>query len=576
MIKLLKHLKPIEWLQFFAVICLVVGTVAIDMALPEYMAEIISQVGAGAGVNEILITGAIMLALCFGSIILSGLAGFFSAHISAGLCQTVRQKLFDKVGSFSMQEIERFSTASLITRSTNDITQLQQTYAIGIRMIFTAPVMAIWALCKIIDKSSELSGITAIFLVIMVAGIMALFLFAFPRFKKLQSKVDKLNLVTRENLTGIRVVRAYNAEEKQLNKFEDANTDFSKTNLFLNRLMALLSPFMTIVMSGLSLTLVWIGAYLIGENLLNVPVLMEFTQYSALVLMSFVMLSLLFLILPRASVSARRVREVLDSQTTIADGSNDFKEKGLGKLEFKNVCFRYPDAKDPVLKKINFSLNKGETLAIIGSTGSGKSTIINLIMRFYDTTKGKILIDNQDIKDIKLEQLYDRIGYIPQKSLLFSGTVFDNVAYGTHNASKEDIDKAIEISQAKEFVEKLDGKTDFMVSQGGNNLSGGQKQRLSIARAIAKNPEFLLFDDSFSALDFATDKKLRTALKENMKDATKVIVAQRIGTVMDADKILVLNEGNVIGLGTHKELMQTCNVYRELAYSQLSKEDLES
>lgn len=574
MIKLMKYFNKLEWLQFFAVIILVVGGVAIDMQLPDLMAEIMQKIGARSQVSEILKTGFLMLGLCLLSVGCSICSGFFSAHISAGLCQTVRTKLFDKVGNFSMQEINKFSTASLITRSTNDITQLQITYAIGIKMIFTAPIMAIWAICKIIGKSSSLSLITALFLIVMVAGIISLFLFAFPKFKNMQKKIDKLNLVTRENLTGIRVIRAYNAEEKQTAKFEDANIDLSKTNLFLNRLMALLSPFMTMVMSGLSLALVWVGASLIGQNLLNVPNLMAFTQYGALVLMSFVMLSMLFLILPRAEVSARRVREVLNSNTSIKDGTKELLNNG--QIEFKNVCFSYPNAQEKVLENISFKINKGETFAIIGSTGSGKSTIMNLLMRFYDATSGEILYDNINIKDLKLEPFYDKIGYIPQKSTLFAGTVKHNVFYSAKDLSDENLEKALTVSQSKEFVEKLDGKTEFMVSQGGNNLSGGQKQRLCIARALAKNPEFLFFDDSFSALDFKTDKQLRQALKENYDGTTKVIVAQRIGTIMDADKIMVLNEGKIIGLGTHKSLMKNCDVYKELAYSQLSKEELEN
>lgn len=574
MIKLMKFFKPTEWLQFFVVIGLVVCVVAIDMTLPDYMADIMTKIQLGSTALEILKVGAIMLGLSFASIIFSGAAGFFSARISAGLCKTVRSKLFDKVGQFSMQEINRFSTASLITRSTNDITQLQNTYAIGIRMVFTAPIMAIWAILKIIDKSSDLSAVTAIFLVIMLVGLTSILLFAIPKFTKLQKSVDQVNLVTRENLTGLRVVRAYNAENIQSDKFEDANVKLSKINLFLNRVMALLSPFMTIIMSGLSLALVWFGAYLIGDNLLDVPSLMAFTQYSSLLLTSFIMLSMMFIMLPRAEVSAKRVREVLYSKSSIIDGTQPFATDTKGQISFKNVNFAYPNAQDKVLQDINFEINSGETLAIIGSTGSGKSTIINLLMRFYDITSGEILIDGKNIKDVSLEELYNKIGYVPQKSTLFSGTVEDNVGYGMAKKDKKTIQKAINISQAEEFVGKLKGKLKYHISQGGANLSGGQKQRLSIARALAKQPEFLFFDDSFSALDFATDKKLRDALKAEADKSTKIIVAQRIGTVMDADKIMVLDNGKMIGFGTHKQLMKKCPVYRELAYSQLSKEDL--
>ena len=574
MIKLMKYLKPIEWLQFFVVIGLVVCVVAIDMQLPDYMADIMAKIQVGSTTLEILKIGAIMLGLSFASILFSGAAGFFSARISAGLCRTVRAKLFDKVGQFSMQEINRFSTASLITRSTNDITQLQNTYAIGIRMIFTAPIMAIWAIVKIIDKSGDLSLVTAVALVIMLLGLISILMFALPKFTKLQKAVDRVNLVTRENLTGLRVVRAYNAENIQSEKFEDSNIKLSKLNLFLNRVMALLSPFMTIIMSGLSLALVWFGAYLIGDGLLDVPSLMAFTQYSSLVLMSFIMLSMMFIMLPRAEVSAKRVREVLNSQSSIVDGTQSFPQDTKGTIQFKNVDFAYPEAKDKVLQDINFEVNSGETLAIIGSTGSGKSTIINLLMRFYDITSGEIFIDGKNIKEVPLKDLYNKIGYVPQKSTLFSGTVEDNVGYGMSDKDKKTIKKAIQISQAEEFVEKQKGKLKYHISQGGANLSGGQKQRLSIARALSRKPEFLFFDDSFSALDFTTDKKLREALKEDSNQSTKIIVAQRIGTVMDADKIMVLNEGKMLGFGTHKQLMKNCPVYRELAYSQLSKEDL--
>lgn len=574
MIKLMKYFKQTEWLQFFAIICLVVCIVAVDMQLPDYMADIMTQVGMGSSAVEILKTGGIMLGLAFASVLFSILAGFFSARISAGLCRTVREKLFDKVGSFSMQEINKFSTASLITRSTNDITQLQNTYAIGIRMVFTAPIMAIWAILKIVDKSADLSFVTCAFLITMLVVIFAIFLFVLPKFSKMQKGVDRLNLVTRENLTGLRVIRAYNAEATQTEKFEDANQNLSKINLFLNRTMALLSPFMNVIMSGLSLALVWIGASLIEQDLLNVPTLMAFTQYSSLVLISFVMLSMLFLILPRGQVSAKRVREILSSKSTIQDGSETLNPNSAGTIVFKNVHFAYPNAKQKVLQNINFEVNKGETLAIIGSTGSGKSTIINLLMRFYDTTSGCILVNGQNIKQLKLSELYSKIGYIPQKSSLFSGTVEENVSYGMLAPDAKTVKKALKISRSESFVNKLDSKTKYRVSQAGTNLSGGQRQRLSIARALAKEPEMLLFDDSFSALDFTTDKKLREALQKHCADTTKIIVAQRIGTIMEADKILVLDDGKTVGLGSHKTLMKDCEVYRELAFSQLSKEDL--
>ncbi|MBR1925964.1 MAG: ABC transporter ATP-binding protein [Clostridia bacterium] len=574
MLKLMKYMTKTEWLQFFVIVGLVVVDVFCSITLPEYMAKIIRQVGENSPVSKIWETGLIMLLIAFCSLLCVCLAGYFSARVSAGLCKTIRKNVYEKVGNFSMKEINKFSTASLITRSTNDITQIQQTYAIGFRLFFTAPIMAIWAIVKIVGSSFQLSLITASFILFLLIFLMTLVVLVFPKFKIMQKRLDKLNLVARENLTGIKVIRAYNAEQKQTEKFKEANKDFFDVNLFLNKTMSLLSPIMSVVMSGLSLTLIWVGSKLIGQGL-NVADLMAFTQYSSMLLISFTMLSMMFLILPRANVSAKRIREVLDSKSSIMNGTIKDVED-LGTIEFKNVCFSYPENKEETLKNISFKLNKAETLAIIGSTGSGKSTIINLIMRFYDATKGEILIDGQNIKDLDLKSLYQKIGYSPQKSAIFSGSIKQNIGYGMdENKHQDKILKALKVSQSEEFVSKLENTINHHISQNGNNISGGQKQRLSIARALAKEPEILLFDDSFSALDFTTDQKLRHELKNSYKNATKVIVAQRIGTIMDADQIIVLEDGKIAGCGKHNDLMKNCEIYRELAYSQLSKEELE-
>ena len=574
MIKLLKYMKKTEWLQFLIVVISVVADCLLTILIPEYMAEIIKQVQLSATTWQIVQTGLVMLSLALGSLFCTIIAGYFAARVSAGLCRTIRHNIYEKVGNFSMKEIDQFSTASLITRSTNDITQLQQTYSIAFKLLLSAPVLAICAIVKIVGKSWQLSLTTAGFVLFLTVTLFVLMFLVFPKFKLLQKRVDKLNLATRENLTGIKVIRAYNAQEKQTKKFEKTNKEFFNVNIFLNKTMAVLSPLMGLVMQGLSLTIIWFGSYLLGQNILNVEDLMEFTQYSAILLISFTMLSMMFWILPRANVSAKRVREILNSQSSIVDG-NITETNKLGTIEFKNVSFFYPNSQEDAIKNITFKIEKGKTLAIIGSTGSGKSTILNLIMRFYDASDGEILIDGVNIKEFKLSALYDKMGYAPQKSSIFSGSVKQNIGYGLdENKQINDVLKALKVSQSEEFVQKLENGIDAQISQGGNNISGGQKQRINIARALAKNPEFLLFDDSFSALDFLTDKKLRKDLKENYQKATKVIIAQRIGSIMEADKIIVLDEGKIIGEGTHDDLMKTCSVYQEIAYSQLEKEDL--
>lgn len=574
MIKLLKYMTKFQWLQF----CLIVACVFFDaffvIKLPESMAVIINQVRISAPVIEIVKTGLVMLLYAICSLLCVVLAGYFSARVSASLCKNIRSKIYTKVGNFSMKEINKFSTASLITRSTNDITQLQQTYAIGFRILFTAPILAAFAIIKIVGKSWQLSLTTAGFVLFLTLVFVGLIIFVLPKFKLMQKRIDKLNLVTRENLTGIKVIRAYNAQEKQTTKFEKANKEFFDVNLFINKAMAMLSPIMGIVMNGLSLTIVWFGSYLVGQNILNIAEMMEFTQYSAILMISFTMLSMMFLILPRANVSAKRVREVLNSTSSIVDGSV-FNAENTGTIEFKDVCFAYPESSENAVENISFKLDKGQTLAIIGSTGSGKSTILNLIMRFYDVSSGKILIDGVDVRDYKLSALYDKIGYSPQKSAIFSGTVQQNIGYGMdEEKQKQDVLKALKVSQSKEFVDKLEHGIKSHISQGGNNISGGQKQRVSIARALARQTEFLLFDDSFSALDFLTDKKLRKDLQKEYKDATKIIVAQRVGSIMDADNIIVLDNGKIVGQGKHKDLLKKCTIYREIAYSQLNKEEL--
>ena len=574
MIKLLKHMTKKDWLQFVLIIVFIVCETYLVIKLPESMAIIVAKVQMGAPTSEIVHTGLIMFAYAFAILASVLMAGYFCARVSASLCKNIRGKLYSKVGNFSMKEIDKFSTASLITRSTNDITQLQQTYAIGFRILFTAPILAIFAIVKIVGKSWQLSLTVAGFVLGLTFIFIGLMFFVFPKFKIMQKRIDRLNLVTRENLTGIKVIRAYNAQEKQTEKFEEANKKFFDINLFLNKTLAFISPIMGIAMNGLSLTIVWFGSHLVGQNLLNVAEMMEFTQYSAILMVSFTMLSMLFLILPRANVSAKRVREVLESSSSIIDGT-ETNNKNLGSIEFQNVSFAYPESSEEAVKNISFKVKKGETLAIIGSTGSGKSTILNLIMRFYDATSGKILIDGTEIKDLKLSSLYSKIGYSPQKSAIFSGTVKQNIGYGMdENAHEKEVLKALKVSQSKEFVDKLPDKIESHISQGGNNISGGQKQRISIARAIARNAEFLLFDDSFSALDFLTDKKLRKELEKEYKNATKIIIAQRIGSIMDADQIIVLDNGKIVGQGKHKDLLSSCKIYKEIAYSQLNEEEL--
>lgn len=586
MIKIFKYLKSKDWALIFVSLLFIVTQVWLDLKLPDYMSDITVLVQTeGSQMSEIWRTGGYMLLCAFGSLISAMIVGFFISQIAAGLSRTLRSNIFSKVESFSMHEINQFSTSSLITRSTNDITQIQMIIAMGLQVLIKAPIMAIWAISKISSKSFKWTAATAGAVIVLILIVSVVFLLALPKFKKIQVLTDNLNRVSRENLTGIRVVRAYNAENYQEDKFEVANNDLTRTNLFTSRVMGVMMPSITLIMSGLTLAIYWIGAYLINEAQMMDKItlfsdMVVFSSYAIQVVMSFMMLIIVFIMLPRAQVSAKRVNEVLETELTIKNGKvkeND--PSKVGEIEFKNVSFKYPDAADYVLENISFKANKGETVAFIGSTGSGKTTLINLIPRFYDVTEGEVLVDGINVKDYDKNFLTNKIGYVSQKTVMFSGTITSNVSYGDNGKEKGNIDaikKAVEIAQGKEFVEKIDKTYDGEVSQGGTNLSGGQKQRLSIARAVYRDPEVYIFDDSFSALDYRTDRVLRSILNKETKDRTKLIVAQRIGTIKDADKIVVLDEGKIVGIGRHKELLKTCEVYKEIAYSQLSKEELEN
>lgn len=575
MLKLLKYLKWYDYLLSLLVVAFVVGQVWLNMELIESMGKIVALIQAhaeGATLTSEMLwdLGIKMILMAVGICACVIVVAFLASKISTSFSRTLRSKVFEKVNSFSMEEMNKFSTASLITRSTNDIRQVEQTVFMTLRMAIMAPIMAGFSIAKIVGSSKELTWATVVSVVLLLVLIIVLFIFAVPKFTSIQKKTDKINNVTRENLTGLRVVRAYNAEKEQEQKFEVVNEDLTKTNLFVNRLMALLFPGMNIIMNGLSVAIYVLGAYLINGGSLEYSTMVTFVSYAMNILMSFMFISMMFVMVPRGVVSARRINEVLLTKTKIHDGVGaEGKEKGS--VEFKNVFFKYPDAEEYVLEDISFKVNKGETIAFIGSTGSGKSTLINLIPRFFDATSGEILVDGVDVKDYKLSDLNDKIGYVPQKGYLFSGTIRSNLCYGAENASEEKLVEALKISQSN-FVKKLDGGLDHEIAQGGTNVSGGQRQRLSIARAIVKQPEIYIFDDSFSALDYKTDKTLRSALEKHTKDATKIIVAQRVGTILNADKIIVLNEGKMVGVGTHDELMKTCEVYREIAQSQLGKE----
>ena len=584
MIKLLKNLPKRNWLMMLFAIGFVVLQVWLDLTIPDYMADITALVQTdGSKMADIMAAGGKMLLCAFGSLAATVVVAIISSRIASDFSAVLRAKLFNKVQGFSMEEIGRFSTASLITRSTNDVTQVQMFVTMGFQVLIKAPILAIWAVCKISAKSWQWTFSTGVAVAVLLIVVGLCVLIALPKFKKLQELTDDINRVTRENITGINVVRAYNAEKYQENKFETANNNLTKTQLFTSRTMSFMMPGIQLIMSGLPLAIYWIGAYLINKADMMSKItlfsdMVTFSSYAMQIVMAFMMMVMVFIILPRASVAAKRINEVLDTEATIEDGDKDIKDSGIrGEIEFKNVNFKYPDAEDYVLSDISFSVKKGETLAIIGATGCGKSTVINLIPRFYDVTEGEVLVDGVNVKDYKQKELRNKIGYVSQKATLFGGTVKSNIAYGDNGKDgfmESDIVDSVYVAQASEFVEKMDEGYDSYIAQGGGNLSGGQKQRLSIARAVCRHPEIFIFDDSFSALDYRTDRALRSALKKECADATKIIVAQRIGTIRDADKIIVLENGTIAGMGKHDELMKNCEVYRQIAYSQLSKEEL--
>lgn len=585
MLRIFKNFRKQEVVLALFSVVFVVAQVWLELKLPDYMREITSLITTqDSAMHDILIAGGKMLLCAFGSLLVTILVAVCASRIASNFSAIVRGKLFDKVQSFSMEEIGRFSTASLITRSTNDVTQVQMLIVMGLSIMLRAPIMAVMAILKIVDKSWQWTLSTGVAVVVLLVVVIICVSLCMPKFKRLQSLTDDINQVTRENLTGLNVVRAYNAEAYQEEKFEKVNKDLTDTHWFTSKTMAFMMPTIMLIMNGLSLAIYWIGAILINdtqdlqEKFSLFSDMVVFSSYAMQVVMSFMMLVMIFIMLPRASVAAKRILEVLDTEPSIEDGMRDtFPVMKDGEVEFKDVSFKYPDAEEYVLEHISFSAKKGETIAFIGATGCGKSTAINLIPRFYDVTEGEVLVDGVNVKEYTQEALHNKIGYVSQKAILFSGTIAENVAYGENGkapATQDDIARAVSVAQACEFIEKKNQGFGGYVAQGGSNFSGGQKQRLSIARAIARQPEILIFDDSFSALDYKTDRILREALHKECRDATKIIVAQRIGTIRDADKIIVLDDGQIAGMGSHDELMKNCEVYQEIAYSQLSKEEL--
>lgn len=584
MLKLLGKFTKKEWLLAALSVAFVVVQVWLSLTMPDYMREITMLIQTpGSEMPEILSAGGMMLACALGSLAASVVTAVCAARIGTSFSANVRRLLFAKVQAFSMEEIGHFSTASLITRSTNDVTQVQMLIVLGLQMLIMAPIMAVWAICKIADKQWEWTMSTAAAVGVLLIVVLVALVLALPKFRKLQQLTDDLNRVTRENLTGLRVVRAYNAEDYQEHKFDLANDNLTRTQLFAQRTLAFLMPSIQLIMSGLSLAIYWIGAVLIdAANMVGKVSLfsdmMVFSQYAIQVVMSFMMLVMIFMLLPRAQVAAKRINEVLATEPAIHDGTRTEGAEGhAGEVVFKNVSFRYPDAEDSVIENISFTAKRGETIAFIGATGCGKSTVVNLIPRFYDASEGEVLVDGVNVKDYTQQALRDKIGYVSQKAILFAGSVRDNINFGDNgrgSISGEMVKQAIATAQATEFIEQMEDGYDGRVSQGGDNFSGGQKQRLSIARAVARQPEIFIFDDSFSALDYKTDRTLRATLDRECGDATRFIVAQRIGTIRDADKIIVLDEGRIAGMGTHDELIKTCEVYQQIALSQLSKEEL--
>lgn len=589
MLRILKHLRWKEWLLVAACVVLIVGQVQLDLALPDYMSEITRLVQTeGSQMSDILLAGGKMLLCALGSMLLTVCTTFFTAQIASRFSARLRGEMYRKVVGFSNEEINRFSTASLITRTTNDISQLQMFFSFGMQSLIKAPIMAFIAVGKISTKSWELSLLTGGVIAFVCVLLVFIMLYAVPRMKKMQTLTDNLNRITRENLTGLQVVRAYNAENYQEGKFAKANEEMTRNSQQANIAMSVMNPGMNLAMNGLTLGIYWIGAALISAIAVTSPAAMMeriglfsdmvvFMQYAMQVIMAFLMLVMIFVMLPRVTVSAGRVNEVLDTKARIVDGKETQGKPGMkGEIEFRDVSFRYPDADGDTIHHISFTAHHGQTVALIGATGCGKSSIINLIPRLYDATSGQVLVDGVDVRDYTQDALRSKIGFVPQKAFLFAGTVSSNVGYGEDNASGAAIRKAVSIAQAAEFVESPEVGYSGTVAQGGSNFSGGQKQRLSIARAVARDPEILVFDDSFSALDYKTDHALRQALREQTSGTTNIIVAQRIGTIRDADCILVIEDGAIVGKGTHRELMESCKVYQEIAYSQLSKEELAS
>ena len=586
MLKLLKDFTKKDYLIIFIAILLIVFQVWLDLRLPDYMSQITVLVQSeGSQMSEILEQGGYMLLCAGGSLVSAIIVGYLASLLSASFSKTLMKKLFEKVENFGMEEINKFSTSSLITRTTNDVTNIQMYISMGLQMLIKAPITAVWAVLKILNKSWQWSAVTGVAVLFLLVTVSVLMFLVLPRFKRVQSLIDNINGLTRENLTGLRVVRAFNAEEYQQDKFEGGNKELTDTQLFNQRAMALMSPVMYLIMNLVTLAIYVVGSHLIdsagtADKITLFGNMVVFSSYAMQVIASFLMLAVIFIMYPRASVSAGRIAEVLDSKTHINDGNVNTDTTGKkGEIEFRNVSFKYPDGDEYVLKDISFTAKKGETVAIIGSTGSGKTTLINLIPRFYDVTEGEVLVDGINVKDYSQNFLHNKLGYVPQRAVMFSGSVNYNISYGDNGKGEipeEKIKKAISIAQATDFVEKMPEQYESHIAQGGTNISGGQKQRLAIARAIARDPEIYIFDDSFSALDYKTDFMLRDELNKYTKDSTNIIVAQRIGTILNADKIIVLENGECVGMGTHKELLANCKVYQEIAYSQLSKEELEN
>ena len=585
MLKLFKNLTKREVIYALICITLVACHVWLELKVPDYMSGITQLVKTdGSKMADILEQGAYMIGCALLSLICSIVVGYFAARVASGFSANLRKKIFEKVENMGLTEIKKFSTSSLITRTTNDVTQIEMVIGMGLQAMVKAPIMAVSAIFKILDKGFEWSILVACCVAVLLFVVATLMIIVLPRFKIVQKLIDRINGVTRENLSGIRVIRAFNAEKYQTEKFGKVNDELTRMQLFNQRCFEIMSPTMYLVMHGLTLGIYVIGAVLIQkagmlEKITLFSNMVVFSSYGMHVIMSFLMLSMIFMMVPRAQISANRINEVLDEEISVVDGDFDGKTKEIGTVEFKNVSFKYPDADEYVLKDISFKVERGETIAFIGSTGSGKSTLINLIPRFYDVTEGEVLVDGVNVREYRQEALHNKLGYVPQRAVMFTGTVSSNVSYGDNGKkeiSLEQIKKAVEVAQGKEFVEKMENTYDGHIARGGTNVSGGQKQRLAIARAIARDPEIYIFDDSFSALDYKTDAVLRKELKKHTKNATSMIVAQRIGTIINADKIVVLEQGECVGIGTHKELLKSCKVYKEIALSQLSEEELEN